>query len=295
VFRFVERERASYPVRILCRVLGVSPSGFYAWRARPPSGRALADAQLTVTIRQIHADSRGCYGAPRVHAELHQAHGLRCGRKRVERLMRQAQLQGVCRGQHGRPRTTRREPSHAVTADLVHRHFRASGPDQLWVADITYLPTWQGFLYLAVVLDAFSRKIVGWSMANHLRTELVLGALDMALWNRRPHPGLIHHADHGSQYTSLAFGARCREAGIRLSMGSVGDAYDNALCESFFGSLEAELIDRCTWRTHHEARLAVFSYLEMVYNRARRHSALGYVSPTEFERRYAAPAEPLAS
>ena len=146
-----------------------------------------------------------------------------------------------------------------------------------------------------MVLDAFSRKIVGWSMANHLRTELVLGALEMALWNRRPGPGLIHHADHGSQYTSLAFGARCREAGIRLSMGSVGDAYDNALAESFFGSLEAELIDRTTWRTHREARLAVFRYIEAFYNRTRRHSALGYLSPTEFERRYSAPAEPVAS
>jgi putative transposase len=295
VFRFVERERASYPVARLCGVLGVSPSGFYAWRSRPPSARAVANAQLTTTIRQIHAESRGCYGAPRVHAELRQAHGLRCGRKRVEQLMRQAHLQGVCRGQRGRPRTTRREPGHAVAADLVHRHFEASAPDQLWVADVTYLPTWQGFLYLAVVLDAFSRKVVGWSMANHLRTELVLGALEMALWRRRPTAGLIYHCDHGSQYTSLAFGARCREAGLRLSMGSVGDAYDNALCESFFGSLEAELIDRCTWRTHHEARVAVFSYLETFYNRARRHSALRYLSPTEFERRYAAPVEPAAS
>jgi putative transposase len=295
VFRFVEQQRASYPVAGLCRVLGVSPSGFYAWRSRPPSARAVANAQLTTAIRQIHADSRGCYGAPRVHAELRQAHGLRCGRKRVERLMRRAHLRGVCRGQRGRPRTTRREPSHAVAADLVHRQFRASAPNQLWVADVTYLPTWQGFLYLAVVLDAFSRKVVGWSMAGHLRTELVLGALDMALWQRRPAPGLVHHADHGSQYTSLAFGARCRDAGVRLSMGSIGDAYDNALCESFFGSLEAELIDRCTWRTHHEARLAVFSYLETFYNRTRRHSALSYLSPTEFERRYPAPAEPVAS
>ena len=295
MFRFVERERASYPVVGLCRVLGVSPSVFYAWRSRPPSARAAANAQLTAMIRQIHADSRGTYGAPRVHAELREAHGLRCGRKRVERLMRQAQLQGVCRGQRGRPRTTRREPSQALAADLVHRQFHASAPDQLWVADVTYLPTWQGFLSLAVVLDAFSRKVVGWSMASHLRTELVLGALEMALRNRRPSPGLIHHAGHGSQYTSPAFGARCRGAGLRLSMGSVGDAYDNALCESFFGSLEAELIDRCTWRTHHEARLAVFGYLETFYNRARRHSALGYLSPTEFERRYAAPAEPLAS
>lgn len=290
MFRLVQREKASYPVRALCRVLGVSPSGFYAWQQRPPSQRALADARLTDAIRQIHQRSRGIYGVPRVHAELRAAHQVRCGKKRVARLMRDAGLRGVCRGQRGRPRTTRREPGAAVAADLVRRDFRAAAPDQLWVADITYLPTYQGFLFLAVILDACSRKVVGWSMAAHMRTELVLAALEMALWTRRPAPGLIHHGDHGSQYTSLAFGARCREAGIRLSMGSVGDAYDNALMESFFGSLEAELIDRSTWATHRTARLAVFEYVEAFYNRVRRHSALGYLSPVEFERRYAAAA-----
>jgi putative transposase len=169
--------------------------------------------------------------------------------------------------------------------DLVQRAFTATGPDQLWVADITYLPTWQGFLYLAVVVDAASRGVVGWAMANHLRTELVLDALDMALWNRRPAPGLIHHSDHGCQYTSLAFGRRCRAAGIAQSMGSVGDCYDNALAESFFATLECELIQRERWRTHAEARLAVFDYIEGFYNPRRRHSALGYLSPAEWERR----------
>lgn len=294
VFRFVAAEKAHHPVARVCQVLGVSRSGFYAWQRRPPSERAVADTGLLDRIRQIHQTSRGLYGVPRVHAELREGHQVRCGRKRVERLMRGAGLHGVCRGQRGRPGTTRRAPGAAVAEDLVRRDFQAGGPDQLWVADITYLPTYQGFLYLAVVLDVFSRRVVGWSMASHLRTDLVLGALEMALWNRRPAPGLIHHGDHGSQYTSLAFGARCRAAGIRLSMGSVGDAYDNALMESFFGSLEAELIDRSTWRTHSDARLAVFDYLEAFYNRVRRHSALGYLSPVEFERRYAATAPAAA-
>ena len=182
-----------------------------------------------------------------------------------------------------------------MAADLVHRQFQADAPDQLWVADITYLPTYQGFLYLAVVVDAWSRQVVGWSMAGHMRTELVLRALDMALWTRRPAPGLVAHSDHGSQYTSVAYGARCREAGLQVSMGSVGDAYDNALCESFFGSLEAVLIDRSCWRSHTEARLAVFLYIEGFYNRTRRHSALGYLSPADYERRYAALPSAIAS
>lgn len=282
-------------MRVLCRVLGVSPSGFYAWLQRPPSRRAVANAQLSATIQQVHAASHGVYGAPRVHAELCQGHGLRVGRKRVERLMRLAQLQGVCRGQRSRPRTTQRHPAALVAADLVHRQFHATAPDQLWVTDITYLPTYQGFLYLAVVVDAHSRRVVGWSMAAHMRTELVLRALEMALWTRRPAAGLVAHSDHGSQYTSVAYGARCREAGIQVSMGSVGDAYDNALCESFFGSLEAELIDRTCWRSHTEARSAVFQYIEGFYNRTRRHSALGYLSPADYERRYAVPPDAIAS
>jgi len=283
VFRFIETEKASFPVAFLCRSLGVSTSGYYAWRKRPPSARAVGDAGLTTTIRQIHVASRGTYGAPRIHAELTDGYETRCGRKRVARLMRAAGLVGVCRRRG--VRTTRREATAPISDDLVHRTFTAPEPNRLWVADITYLPTWQGFLYLAVVLDVFSRRVVGWAMADHLRTELVLDALEMAVWNRRPAPGLVHHSDHGCQYTSLAFGRRCRQSGIALSMGSVGDCYDNALAESFFATLECELIARSRWRTHSEARMAAFDYIEGFYNPRRRHSALAYLSPTEYERR----------
>ena len=283
MFRFIEAEKAFFPVAFLCRALGVSTSGYYAWRKRPPSARALADAALRTHIQQLHAASRGTYGAPRIHAELADADETRCGRKRVARLMRAAGLIGVCRRRV--VRTTRRDETAPVSADLVHRAFTAPAPDRLWVADITYLPTWQGFLYLAVVLDVFSRRVVGWAMAEHLRTELVLDALAMALWNRRPAPGLVHHSDHGCQYTSLAFGRRCRQSGIAVSMGSVGDCYDNALVESFFATLECELIARSRWRTRSEARMAVFDYIEGFYNPRRRHSALAYLSPAEYERR----------
>jgi putative transposase len=283
-FRFIAAEKAQHSVALLCRVLRVSRSGFYAWLGREPSARARADAALTEQIEAIHRESRGTYGAPRVHAELADAHGIRCGRKRVARLMRAAGLAGVCRRRT--VRTTRRDGTAEVSEDLVKRAFTASAPDRLWVADITYLPTWQGFLYLAVVLDAFSRRIVGWAMADHLRTELVVDALEMALWNRRPTTEVIHHSDHGCQYTSLAFGRRCRQAGIAVSMGSVGDCYDNAMAESFFATLECELIARSRWRTHAEARMAVFDFIEGFYNPRRRHSALAYLSPAEYERRH---------
>jgi len=230
---------------------------------------------------------RATYGIPRLHAELVQTHGLRCGRKRVARLMRGAGLVGVCRRRT--VRTTRRDQAAVVSDDLVRRAFAVSEPDRLWVADITYLPTWQGFLYLAVILDACSRRVVGWAMADHLRAELVVDALEMALWNRRPAAGLIHHSDHGSQYTSLAFGRRCRQAGIAISMGSIGDCYDNALAESFFATLECELVNRSRWRTHTEARMAVFDFIEGFYNPHRRHSALAYLSPAEYERSHHSP------
>jgi putative transposase len=284
VLRFIDAEKGNFPIAFMCGRLGVSVAGYYAWRSRLPSARAVADAHLSTMIRGIHAGSRGTYGAPRVHAELRDDHGVRCGRKRVARLMRIAGLRGVCRRRS--TRTTRRDQLAELSADLVHRQFRASEPNRLWVSDITYLPTWQGFLYLAVVIDAFSRRVVGWSMATYLHTELVLDALEMALWNRRPDPGLVCHSDHGSQYTSLAFGRRCRQAGIAQSMGSVGDSYDNALAESFFASLECELIDRSRWRSFTEARMAVFDYLEAFYNPRRRHSALGYLSPVAYEQRF---------
>jgi len=264
----------------MCRLLGVSPSGYYAWHRRPPSAQAVADAALTARIRTIHEHSRGTYGAPRVRAELAAA-GHSASRKRVARLMQGAGLVGVSRRR--RFVTTRRDRQARPAPDLVDRHFAVSGRDQLWVADITYIPTWAGFLHLAVVMDAWSRRVVGWSMATHLRTELVVEALNMALWQRRP-SGVIHHSDQGTQYTSIAFGLRCRQAGVRPSMGSVGDCFDNALCESFFATLECELLDRRPFHTQVEARMAVFDFLESWYNLHRRHSALGYLSPADFEK-----------
>mgnify|MGYP001995162351 FL=1 len=272
----------------MCRLLGVSASGFHAWLRRPPSTRAETDARLLERIGEIHAVSRGTYGAPRVHAEL-VADGHRVGRKRVARLMRAAGLAGISRRKG--VRTTRRDSSARPAPDLVQRAFTADAPDRLWVADITYIPSWAGFLYLAVVLDAFSRRIVGWAMASHLRTSLVLDALDMALGQRRP-SDVVHHSDQGSQYTSIAFGARCRQAGVRPSMGSVGDCYDNALCESFFATLECELLDRHRFRSHAEARMAVFDFIEGWYNPRRRHSAIGYLSPINYERSQPPPARP---
>ena len=213
--------------------------------------------------------------------------GERHSRKRIARLMREAGLVGACH-RRGGPVTTRRDQEVRPAPDLVDRNFTAEAPNQLWVADITFVPTAAGFLYLAVVLDVFSRKVVGWAMANRLRTELVLDALDMAVGQRRPRD-VIHHSDQGSQYTSLAFGSRCREAGVRPSMGSVGDAYDNALCESFFSTLEAELLARRRFQSQAEARMACFSYIEGWYNPHRRHSGLGYLSPIAFEKRMTAP------
>lgn len=272
--------QASFPVALMARVLGVSKAGFYAWADRPPSARAQADAALLKRIRTVHVSSRETYGAPRIRAELRDA-GERHGRKRIARLMREAGLVGASH-RRGGPVTTRRDQEARPAPDLVDRNFTADAPNLLWVADITFVPTAAGFIYLAVVLDAFSRRIVGWAMANHLRTELVLDALEMAVGQRRPRD-VIHHSDQGSQYTSLAFGGRCREAGVRPSMGSVGDAYDNAMCESFFSTLECELLARRRFRSQAEARVACFSYIEGFYNPLRLHSALGYRSPVVYE------------
>jgi putative transposase len=282
-FRFVEQEKARYPVRILCAVLGVSPSGYYAWRSRGPSARERSDAELAAEIRRSHARSRGTYGVPRVHADLADA-GFHVSRKRVARLMRRDHLAGVHRRRF--VRTTIRDADAAPFPDLVNRDFSASGPDRLWVADLTQLPTRAGPCYLAAITDAWSRRVVGWSMATHLRAELVTAALDMAVARRRPGAGLVHHSDHGTQYTSLAFGRRLRESGIAASMGSVGDCYDNAMAESFFATLETELIDRSGWASPAEAKAAVFDYIEVFYNRIRRHSSLGNLSPSQFEERY---------
>jgi len=279
----VQQEKAMFPIAALCRVLGVSPSGYYAWNGRPPSARAQADAILLDQIRAIHAQSRGTYGARRIRIELRDQ-GVWCARKRVARLMRQAGLSGAQRRRYRS--TTRQNPDAVAAPDLVGRDFTASAPDQLWVADITYVPTGEGWLYLATVLDAWSRRVVGWAMGETLRTALVVEALNMAVWNRRPGSEVIHHSDRGAQYTSLAFSRRCREAGVAPSMGSVGDAYDNALAEAFFATLETELLMRHTFATRKEARLALFDFIECFYNTHRRHSALGYLSPAEFERRW---------
>ena len=264
----------------MCRVLGVSTSGYYAWRDREPSQREQADAELLARIRDYHRRSRGTYGSPRIHHDLTEAE-TRVGRKRVARLMRENGIVGVSRRR--KVRTTRRSGEARAAPDRVERDFTAGARDVLWVADITYIPTWEGFLFLAVVLDVWSRRVVGWAMAAHLRTELVLAALNMAIRQRRPR-GVIHHSDQGSQYTSLAFGKRCEEMGVLPSMGSVGDAYDNAMCESFFATLECELLDQTTLRTRAQGRMEVFDYIEGFYNPHRRHSSIGYLSPIEYER-----------
>lgn len=272
--------RAEFPIATMARVLGVSKAGYYAWLRRLPSAHAAADAMLMKRVRTIHVTSHETYGVPRIHAELW-AEGKKHGRKRIARLMRQAGIVGVSR-RRSTVTTTRRDKEARPAPDLVDRDFSAAAPNRLWVADITFIPTAAGFLYLAVVLDAFSRRIVGWSMANHLRTELVLDALGMAIGQRQP-TDVIHHSDQGSQYTSLAFGSRCRDAGVRPSMGSVGDAYDNAMCESFFATLECELLARRRFGAQAEARMAVFRFIEGWYNPARLHSALGYLSPIAYE------------
>jgi putative transposase len=278
----VNANQAELAVHTMCRVLNVSASGYYAWRNRPLGQRALADAVLTERIRAIHAESDATYGMPRVREELMEQ-GTRISRKHIARLMRRAGLRGVSR-RRGFVVTTRRDEAQQAAPDLVRRQFLASGPNQLWVADMTYVPTWAGFIFLAIVLDVWSRRVVGWAIGEQMTADLVLAALNMALQRRRPDRGVIHHSDQGSQYTSIAFGERCQKMGVRPSMGTVGDAYDNAMAESFFATLECELIDRRSWRTKTEARLALFTYIEGWYNPRRRHSALGYRSPENFER-----------
>lgn len=278
----MKAHQAEHAVATMCDVLGLSRSGYYAWLARPPSDRAQEELALRAAVAEAHRQSRGTYGAPRVRAEL-AAQGRRVSKKRVARLMAVQGLQGVHRRKGV---VTTRRGEEPATADLVKRNFTADGPDRLWVADITYVPTAAGFLYLAIVLDVWSRKVVGWAMETHLRTELVLAALDMAVAQREPE-GVIHHSDHGCQYTSIALGERAHQAGLRLSFGSVGDAYDNAMAESFFATLECELLDRSAFRTPAEARRALFAFIEGFYNTTRRHSALGYRSPCDFERAHA--------
>lgn len=289
-FRLIAAERAQHPVSRLCEVLGVTRAGFYAWSRRPPSARERRDRELMTLIEQIHADSRCTYGVPRIHAELEDDHDVRIARKRVARLLRRLGIEGVSR-RGKRPVTTTPAAQAPAADDLVRRQFRAPQPNRLWVAEITYVPTREGFLFLAAVIDTFSRRCVGWSMRADLRSELVLDALGMALTQRRPSPGLIHHSDRGSQlglnqYTSLAFGKTLSDASVLQSVGRRGDAFDNAVAESFFATLETELFHRTTFETRDHARLQVFDFIEGFYNPRRRHSALGYLAPERYEQEW---------
>jgi transposase InsO family protein len=282
-YRFIAVEKAQHSVVHLCRVLGVARSAFYAWLPQHPSAHARVDEQLVQQIRAVHAGSRCTYGAPRVHAELRRR-GTRVARKRVARLMRMDGLVG--RSPRRFRRTTIPDPSTTPPPDLVRRQFRPAAPDQLWVADVTYVRTWEGWLYLAVILDAFSRRVVGWALADHLRTELPSTALHMALQHRQPRPGLIHHSDRGSQYVSAAYQASLVAHGVRPSVGRPGTAWDNAVAESFFATLKKELLYRHAWPTRQAARTAIFGFIEGWYNRTRLHSTLHYCSPTAYEEAY---------
>ena len=269
-------------VAVACRVLKVSRSGYYEWRDRSLSERTQENELLVKYIEQIHADSRGTYGSPRVHAELTLGLGLSVNRKRVARLMREAGIQGLYRRK--RSWTTVRDPAAEPAPDLVNRHFTVDGPDRLWITDITEHPTEEGKVYCAAVMDAYSRLIIGWSIDNHMRTELVTDALGMAIMRRQPNGNeTILHSDHGSQYTSWAFGQRLRAAGVLASMGTVGDCYDNAMMESFWGTLQLELLDQKQWKTRDELANAIFEWIECWYNPKRRHSSIGMHSPVTFE------------
>ncbi len=283
VFTFIEAEKANFSIKFMCERLGVTRQGFYVWRKRLPSQRRIEDAAYTAVIKRIHTESRCTYGSPRIHAELAEDYNIRCGRKRVARLMRIAGIQGC----HRRKKTwtTRRNPSAAPAPDRVERDFTARAPNQLWVADITYVPTWSGFGYLATVLDVFSRRIVGWAFADHMRTGLIVEAVDMAVFTRRPPRGVIHHSDQGTQYTSLEFGRRCRQAGIDLSMGSVGDCYDNSMAESWFATLECELFASKRFRNLTEARYEIMRFIDW-YNNQRRHTSLDNTAPIRYEEQH---------
>jgi len=271
--------------------MGVARAGFYAWERCPPSARALADAYLVEQLKRIWQDSRATYGARRCHAQL-RLEGIHVGRKRVERLMRAAGISG--QAPRKRRRTTIRVAGVRPAPDLIGRNFAAPAPNHKWCADITYLQTWEGTLYLAAVMDCFSRRIVGWSMADHVRAQLVVAALEMAVARRRPDPGLVHHSDQGAQYVSLTFGHAAGAAGVAVSMGSVGNCYDNAVAESFFATLKKDLVNRRPWPTKAQLRTELFAYIETFYNPNRLHSTLGYLSPAAFEARAAEFARPPA-
>lgn len=281
-FRLIDEERAHHPVSRLARAVGVTAQGSCAWRKRKPSNRRSFDLQIKAMIREIHKTSFGIYGVPRIHAELADAHGIKVGRKRIAHLMGEPGLEGVSR--RGKRRKKKFTAETAAAPDLVKRNFVAIGPNELWVADITYIQTWEGWLFLAAVMDIYTKRIVGWSMRDDLKADIVIDAMGMAATMRKPGPGLVHHSDRGGQYRSLAFGKALRDSGIMASMGSRGDAYDNAAAESVMATIKTELVHRTRFKTKDEARLAVFRYIEGFYNPHRRHSSLGYLSPVEYER-----------
>lgn len=280
-FRFIEDRRADYPVRVMCNALDVSPAGYYAWRTRPESRRSAANRDLLDEIQRVHRDNRGCYGSPRIHIEL-QAEGRGPSRGRIERLMRRHGIRAIM----ARPRWVRTTDSRhnlPIAPNLLAQNFVAAAPNQVWLADITYVDTDQGWLYLATVMDLYSRRIVGWAMADHLRAELPLAALRMAIAAKRPGPGLIHHSDRGVQYACQDYRKAIQSAGFQASMSRKGNCYDNAPMESFFHTLKTELVHHRHYPTRAAATRDIFAYIEGFYNRTRRHSAIGYISPIEME------------
>ena len=281
----IERHRGEFPVALMCRVLRVTRSGYYAWREREPSQRARDDQRLRIEVRAIHRKAQGRYGSPRVHAEL-QARGERVSRKRVARLMRLEELRGKKRRRFRS--TTNSEHAYPAAPNVLERTFAVeeiSGPDQVWVTDITYVPTGEGWLYLAIVLDLASRLVVGWSMGETLESQLAVDAFEAAVDRRQPGPGLLHHSDRGVQYASNEYRELLASKGVVASMSRKGNCWDNAVAESFFGTLEIELIEGADWHTRAEARSAIFQFVEVWYNRQRRHSSLGYLTPAEFDER----------
>ena len=280
-FAFIEQHVGAYPVRLMCRVLEVSPSGYYAWRSRPESPRALANRQIVNEIRRIEVRHQGRYGSPRMHAAL-RAEGHRCSRGRVERLMRRHRIRALA-GRRYRPCTTNSRHYLAVAPNVLAQRFEAPAPNRIWLADITYIPTGEGWLYLAALLDVATRKIVGWAMRDHMRTELALSALMMAVQRQRPGRGLVHHSDRGSQFAAEAYAEQLALIGATASMSRTGNCYDNAPMESFFHTLKVELVHQRRWATRDVARRDLFGYIEGYYNRARIHSALGYLTPEQAE------------
>ena len=279
-FQLIDDHRDGFPVTRQCKVLDVSSSGYYAWRERPVSAREMANRELVEKIKVVHAESREAYGSPRIYQEL-KAQGVACSENRVARLMRLYHI----RAKQTRcyKVTTKRNEAHPVAPNVLRRDFAADRPNQKWLADITYIPTLEGWLYLAAMLDLYSRRVVGWAMSDRMTSDLTTSALKMALHQRQPTPGLIHHSDQGSQYTDGTYQALLEAYGVQVSMNSVGTWYDNAPMESFIGTLKVEEVYHCVYHTRDEARVALFDYIESFYNRRRRHSALGYLSPEAYE------------